>query len=356
MIETKRIVMATPELAGPGPAGGLGAAEHHVLEAAAARMRFDTTGATLLTPGVFRLPAADDGAGAVAKIHRLGTTREAALRQATVASWVLEHDIPTARPLGRPTSVRGQMVSFTRDLGPGRPADPEERAALLALLHALPAPTGLPLPETAPTASLQRRLDALPATVVNGDARKEVWTCLQMVERLWNHLEPLTRRRLVHGNTDPSHTVVGRDGIPNLINWTAAAIGPPGLDLASEAFRRDGFGADPRDYERFHAEYGHDITQDDTGRTYAVLAARAAAAGVITAAEHAVHDPQWRPEYLLRLSCLSALGDPARPYPWTWRAGSQLTVPPQPPACLPGPGGPARPDAQPGAESGQLPA
>ncbi|MFJ9523131.1 phosphotransferase family protein [Kitasatospora sp. NPDC101801] len=320
-----------PEVTEPGPPDELAATVRHALEVAASRRQFDTTGATPITVGVVRLPAAADGAGVIAKIHRTGTNREAALLEAAVASWVLEHGIPTARPLGLPTAVRSQMVSFSEDLGPGGTADPEERAVLLALLHALPTPTGLRLPQVAPAARLLRRLKALPVTVMNGAARREVWLHLQEVERLWKRREPLTRRRLIHGDINASNTVVGRDGIPRLINWRAAAVGPPGLDLATEAVRRDFFNADPRDYARFHTEYGHDITRDDTGRTYAVLAARAAAEGVITAAELAVHDPKWRPEYLLRLACLSGQGTPGFVYPWLWRTGSQLAPPPPPP-------------------------
>ncbi|MFI5527050.1 phosphotransferase [Kitasatospora sp. NPDC051853] len=328
---TAKPLPATPRSAAVGPIGDLDPTVLHVLEVAAERSRFNTAGATAITPTVFRLPAANGPSGVIAKIHPPGTAREALLRQTRIATWAADNHVPTARPIGRPTSVHGTLVTFTHDIGPGRHTDPEERAALLALLHALPAPTTLGLPDVAPTARLLRRLEAVRPSMVTDSAFRQLWIHLQQVERLWRHSEPLTRRRVVHGDLDPSNTVVGRDGIPHLINWHAAAVGPPALDLAAEAFRRDAFGSDPREYERFHAEYGHDVTKDDTGRTYETLAARAAAEGVITAAEHVTRDRWWLPEYLERLACLVGQGSPEFTYPWGWQASPRLTTLPDSP-------------------------
>ncbi|MFJ8043807.1 phosphotransferase [Kitasatospora sp. NPDC096147] len=298
----------------------------HALEVACARRGHDTAGAVVLQNGfnqVLRLPHAAGGRGVIAKLHRPGTRREAAERQAAVASWVLEHRVPTARPLGRPTAVRGLMVSFTEDLGPGRQADPDELAVLLHLLHDLPLPDGMPA--YAPTARLLRRLAAVPASVMTPAARSEVRLRLEEVERRWWTAEPLTRRHLIHGDVGPANTLVDRRGVPHLIDWETAAAGPPALDLGACATRRDHYNANPRDYQRICAGYGTDITDDDC--TYQVLATRAACSGVIVAAELAASRPEWRPQYLLRLACLSALGDPGCPYPWTWQGGSQLVAP-----------------------------
>ncbi|GAA1162083.1 uncharacterized protein YeaO (DUF488 family) [Kitasatospora gansuensis] len=312
----------------------------YALDVTCARRGHDTTRATVLQNGfnqVVRLPHAADGQGVVAKIHKPGTRREAVDRQVLAASWALAHRVPTARPLGRPTAVGGLLVSFTEDLGPGRPADPEERAVLLALLHAAPIPDRWP--DYVPAARLLRRLAGVPSTVVPDSARREVRQRLEEVGRRWEKSDLLTRRHLIHGDAGAANTVVDRFGIPHLVDWETAAAGPPAVDLAAAACLRDHFGHDPREYRRFAAEYGTDITRHPD--IYHVLAVRAACAGVIVAAEAAITRPQWQPEYLRRLACLSGLDTSGSSYPWSWRPGSQITAPHEVTGRSPETGGPA---------------
>src|SRR5690606_5644345 len=79
------------------------------------------------------------GAGdLVVKVGRDAELLERARRGLEIARWLAEEGVPAVRPAER---VDGHLVTVWHRLpGPVRPAEPRDVAALLRLVHALPAP------------------------------------------------------------------------------------------------------------------------------------------------------------------------------------------------------------------------
>ncbi|MFB8235539.1 phosphotransferase family protein [Kitasatospora purpeofusca] len=305
------------------PAGEAALAE------AAGMTGLDPTGAIVLQHRqhtVVRLPRATGRSSAVAKIYRPGEDYLAVQRQSMAAHWLRDSGVMTARPLGEPAVTRqGRVVSFSEDLGDGGPVSSAQLALLLSALHALPVPGHLGLPVLDPAGQLLDRIAALPRRVLAPEDRRLLRGQVTAAGRRWStHVWP-GDPVVVHGDLNTFNTMLSPAG-PALLDLESLAVGPALYDLAFIAWTRDGFAADPREYEDFRAVYGVDVTTVQHGAAYQLLARLRAACGVVIALEAATRDPAWLPEVAHRTACLRRqdAGPPA--YPWDWTGGERAAV------------------------------
>jgi aminoglycoside phosphotransferase (APT) family kinase protein len=269
------------------------------VNAAARILDLDPAGHTVLkftNNAVLRLPQA----GVVVRIAGSAAVGERAQRVVQVARLLQRHGVPAVRLFdsagqtddGQPMLVRGHEVTVWHDVRPVREPVPEDLAALLKAVHAVPmaapaAPrvparrgrsrrpsvpgqnTGpipvpaseapMPLVRWGPVAGIRRRIASA------GQLAREDLAFLQaetdaVAEELvaLNELEPLQPAGLIHGDSFLGNVIVGEDG-PLLCDFDSTCWGPREWDLtpiAVGALRFD-YGGDPA--ARFAAAYGHDV-------------------------------------------------------------------------------------------------
>ncbi|MCX4758675.1 phosphotransferase [Kitasatospora purpeofusca] len=337
------------------PAGQAALAE------AAGMIGLDPTGAVVLQHRkhtVVRLPRATGRASAVAKIYKSGEDRCAVQRQTTAAHWLRDNGVMTARPLSEPAVTRqGRLVTFSEDLGDGGPVSCTQLAHLLLALHALPVPEHLCLPVTDPARQLLARIAALPRRVLAPADRHWLHGQVTAAGHQWSTHPWPQAPVVVHGDLNTFNTLLSPGYGPALLDLESLATGPALYDLAFIAWTRDGFAADPREYEDFRTAYGVDVTTVQHGAAYRVLARLRAACGVVIALEAASRDPAWLPEATHRTACLRRQGEGPATYPWDWnsreravlRPGRRAAADPAvdgPGGCAPAPDGP--PSSTPG--------
>ncbi|MCG6496897.1 aminoglycoside phosphotransferase family protein [Kitasatospora sp. A2-31] len=307
-----------------GASRALDPAGEAALAEAAGIIGFDPAGAVVLQHRqhtVVRLPRATGRAFVVAKIYKPGEDNSAVQRQTTAAHWLRDNGVMTARPLGAPAVTRqGRLVTFSEDLGDGGPVSSADLAHLLSTLHSLPVPEHLRLPVLDPARQLLTRIAALPRRVLAPADRH--WLCGQVTAagHQWStHLWP-GDPVAVHGDLNTFNTMQSPGYGPALLDLESLSLGPALYDLAFIAWTRDGFAADPREYENFRTAYGLDVTTVQHGAAYRVLARLRAACGVVIALEAASHDPAWVPEAAHRTACLRRQGTGLAAYPWEWNS------------------------------------
>ncbi|MFE3876734.1 phosphotransferase family protein [Kitasatospora sp. NPDC059146] len=286
-----------------------GEATQRALMDACAQTGIDATGALLiraLDNGIWRLPG-----GIVARIHQPGT-ETSALNEIRGAYWLYGNHIPV--PLPRrpaPVTAAGRPVTFWSDLGAGGPANPAQAARILRDLHRLPTPTDFTLPSYNPFARFRAQIAAARTTP---GAKAWLTEHAARLREQWLTLDWPTSTCVIHGDAGPGNTMYTTTG-PHLIDLERLSIGHPEWDLATAAWHRDVFGADPDDYTAFHLVYGNDVT---SWSGYRLISDVRSLCATLFALRHAPASTEARAEADHRLACLRGMAG-SDPRPWTAR-------------------------------------
>ncbi|GGZ95035.1 aminoglycoside phosphotransferase [Streptomyces subrutilus] len=255
----------------------------------------------------WRLPT-----GVIARIARPGQL-DAATRELRVARWLLDHNIPTVRPLclPQPAQAAGRPVTFWEELPPHEHGSTTEVARTLKALHALPLPA-FDVGRLDPFVRIPQRLAA--ATTLDERDRHWLLALQADLSQRWTRGLPAgLPPAVVHGDAWPGNIVRTAQGTV-LMDLERCAVGPREWDLTSTAVRARTTGAvSPADYEQFCEAYGHDVTQWDG---YEVLAGARELRMVTYAAQHAATHPAWQQQAQYRVDCLRGRHGPR---PWQWR-------------------------------------
>ncbi len=264
------------------------------VNAAARILGLDPAGHTILkftNNAVLRLP----GAGVVVRIAGSAAVGDRAQRVVDIARLLERHSVPAVRLAqtdDQPMLVRGHEVTVWHDVRPVRDPAPDDLAALLKAVHAVPVaapaaptvparrgrsrrpsvpgqntgPISVPVSQPSvqlvrwgPVAGIRRRIASA------GQIPREDLAFLQaetdaVAEELvaLNELGPLLPAGLIHGDSFLGNIIVGADG-PVLCDFDSTCWGPREWDLtpiAVGALRFD-YGGDLA--ARFAAAYGYDV-------------------------------------------------------------------------------------------------
>ncbi|WP_241833033.1 phosphotransferase enzyme family protein [Streptomyces caatingaensis] len=254
-------------------------------------------GATLLALGENAVFAVG---GLVAKVGRHASLRDRALRELRVASWLAESGVPAVRP-AEPDVVMadGHPVTLWHRLPEAvRPAGPEDLAALLRLVHALPGPDfGLPAREL--LGGVERWLRLAGSAIDPADAdylreRRDGFAAAAAA------LVPRLTPGPLHGDALPRNVHVGPSG-PVLVDLETFSADLREHDLVVMALSRDRYGLDPRAYDAFVRAYGWDVREWEG---CAVLRGARETASCAWVAQHAPGNPAALAEFRRRVGSL----------------------------------------------------
>ncbi|MGW8782934.1 phosphotransferase enzyme family protein [Streptomyces sp. NPDC055796] len=236
----------------------------------------------------------------VVKVGREAALLERAERELAVAAWLEAAGVPAVRaaePKAR--LAAGHPVTVWHRLpDPVRPAGPEDLAALLRQVHALPAaPFALPARDLLGGVERWLRLagEAVdPADAAYLRARRDAYA--GEVAALAPHLPPGP----IHGDALPRNVHVGPDG-PVLVDLETVSADLREHDLVVMALSRDRYGLPARSYEDFVAAYGWNV-RDWEG--CAVLRGARETASCAWVAQHAPANPKALAEFRRRVASL----------------------------------------------------
>ncbi|KIF06145.1 aminoglycoside phosphotransferase, partial [Streptomyces sp. RSD-27] len=248
----------------------------------------------------------------VVKVGREAGLLERAERELAVSGWLAAAGVPAVRAAEPgPRLVAGHPVTLWHRLpGAVRPAGPEDLAALLRPLHALPAPPFV-LPARDLLGGVERWLRLAGEAVDPQDAaylraRRDAYA--GEVAALTPHLTPGP----IHGDALPRNVHVGPDG-PVLVDLETVSADLREHDLVVMALSRDRYGLPAADYEAFTAAYGWDVR---AWEGCALLRGARETASCAWVAQHAPANPQALAEFRRRVASLRD-GDPeVRWYPF----------------------------------------
>lgn len=248
----------------------------------------------------------------VVKVGREAGLLERAERELAVSGWLAAAGIPAVRAAeSGPRLVAGHPVTLWHRLpGAARPAGPEDLAALLRPLHALPAPP-FALPARDLLGGVERWLRLAGEAVDPQDAaylraRRDAYA--GEVAALTPHLPAGP----IHGDALPRNVHVGPDG-PVLVDLETVSADLREHDLVVMALSRDRYGLPAADYEAFTAAYGWDVR---AWEGCAVLRGARETASCAWVAQHAPANPRALAEFRRRVASLRD-GDPeVRWYPF----------------------------------------
>ncbi|MEU9720780.1 aminoglycoside phosphotransferase family protein [Streptomyces sp. NPDC047976] len=250
--------------------------------------------------------------GLVVKVGREAALLERAQRELAVAGWLAEAGIPAVRAAEpEPRLIGGHPLTVWHRLpDPVRPAGPEDLAALLRQLHALPAPS-FALPARDLLGGVERWLrlagDAVdPADAAYLRARRDAYA--GEVAALTPHLAPGP----VHGDALPRNVHVGPDG-PVLVDLETVSSDLREHDLVVMALSRDRYGMPAAAYEAFTAAYGWDVREWEG---CAVLRGARETASCAWVAQHAPASPKALAEFRRRVASLRDGDTEARWHPF----------------------------------------
>ncbi|MEU1277067.1 aminoglycoside phosphotransferase family protein [Streptomyces sp. NPDC005805] len=241
----------------------------------------------------------------VVKVGRDPSLLPRAERELTVAGWLAEAEVPAVRAAEpEPRTAEGHPVTLWHGLPDAvRPAAPADLAALLRLVHALPAPP-FALPPRELLGGVERWLrlagDAIdPADAAYLRERRDGFTAAAAA------LVPQLPPGPVHGDALPRNVHVGPDG-PVLVDLETFSSDLREHDLVVMALSRDRYGLDPAAYDSFTEAYGWDVRTWDG---CAVLRGARETASCAWVAQHAPSDPKALAEFRRRVASLRD-GDP----------------------------------------------
>lgn len=237
---------------------------------------------------------------------------ERAERELAVADWLAASGVPAVRAAEpKVRTVDGHPVTLWRRLPDAvRPAGPADLAALLRLVHALPAPP-FELPRRELLGGVERWLRIAGDAIDPADAdylRERRDGFATAAAALTPHLAPGP----IHGDALPRNVHVGPDG-PVLVDLETFSTDLREHDLVVMALSRDRYGMAPEAYDTFTATYGWDV-RDWSG--CAVLRGARETASCAWVAQHAPTNPKALTEFRRRVASLRD-GDPeVRWYPF----------------------------------------
>ncbi|GAA1895998.1 aminoglycoside phosphotransferase family protein [Streptomyces durmitorensis] len=251
--------------------------------------------------------------GSVVKVGRAAPELlDRARRELRVARWLEESGVPAVRAAEEePRLVDGHPVTVWHRLPQAvRPAEPRDLAALLRLVHALPAP-GFELPRRELLGGVERwlRLAGDAIDVEDADYLRER---RDGFEAAASALAPRLAPGPIHGDALPRNVLVGADG-PVLVDLETFSADLREHDLVVMALSRDRYGLPADAYDGFVAEYGWDVREWEG---CAVLRGARETASCAWVAQHAPSNPKALAEFRRRVASLRD-GDPAvRWYPF----------------------------------------
>ncbi|MER6388228.1 aminoglycoside phosphotransferase family protein [Streptomyces sp. NPDC001523] len=236
----------------------------------------------------------------VAKVGREAALLERAERELAVAGWLAEAGVPAVRA-AEPSArlVAGHPVTLWHRLPAAvRPAGPEDLAALLRLIHALPAPS-FALPARDLLGGVERWLRFAGGAVDPADAaylraRRDAYA---------GEVAALTPRLPlgpIHGDALPRNVHVGPDG-PVLVDLETVSSDLREHDLVVMALSRDRYGLPAASYEAFVTTYGWDVREWEG---CAVLRGARETASCAWVSQHAPDNPKALAEFRRRVASL----------------------------------------------------
>lgn len=293
-------------------------APHEILRAAAKANRLDAEGAAIIRDGSNTLYLLRNSI--VARVGRPGTV-QIAKKEIRVSRWLADNGVPVIHALDdldQPTIIHNHPVTWWEPLPPHRPATPAELATALRVLHDLPIPPNLELPQHDPFADLERRIED--SHEIPRDHIRWLSSYLDDLSHQYKTLTPTSGGNLcvIHGDAwqgniaVPTHTA---NTVPVILDLENVSIGKPEWDLLPIAVDYIDFGRINADeYKSFTDAYnGPDVTHWDGFRTLASLQELRWLCFILTKTNTS-HDAAT--EALHRIACLH--GD--IPRPWSWRA------------------------------------
>ncbi|MFI5619419.1 phosphotransferase enzyme family protein [Streptomyces sp. NPDC051567] len=236
----------------------------------------------------------------VVKVGREAGLLARAERELAVAGWFAESGIAAVRAAEPvPRLVDGHPVTLWHRLPDAvRPAGPEDLAALLREVHALPAPP-FDLPARDLLGGVERWLRLAGDTVDPADAaylraRRDAYA--EEVAGLTPHLP----RGPVHGDALPRNVHVGPDG-PVLVDLETVSADLREHDLVVMALSLDRYGLPAGSYEAFVRAYGWDVR---AWEGCAVLRGARETASCAWVSQHAPANPKALAEFHRRVNSL----------------------------------------------------
>lgn len=209
------------------------------------------------------------------------------------------------------TLVDGHPVTYWHRLPEAvRPAGPEDLAALLKLIHALPEPP-FALPRRELLGGVERWLRLARDAVSAPDAeylrgRRDAFAAAATA------LEPHLPRGPIHGDALTRNVHVGPDG-PVLVDLETFSSDLREHDLVVMALSRDRYGLSPEAYDTFVSVYGWDV-RDWEG--CAVLRGSRETASCAWVSQHAPGNPAALKEFRRRIASLRDKDATVRWYPF----------------------------------------
>ncbi|MCF2535858.1 MULTISPECIES: phosphotransferase enzyme family protein [Streptomyces] len=250
--------------------------------------------------------------GLVVKVGRDAELLERARRELRIALWLADAGVPAVRA-AEPEAllVDGHPVTVWHRLPDAvRPAEPRDLAALLRIVHALPAPP-FTLPPRELLGGVERWLrlagDAIdPADAAYLRERRDGFA--EAAARLTPRLTPGP----IHGDALPRNVHVGPDG-PVLVDLETFSADLREHDLVVMALSRDRYGLPAASYEEFTDTYGWDVREWDG---CAVLRGARETASCAWVAQHAPSNPKALEEFRRRVASLRDGDETVRWYPF----------------------------------------
>ncbi|MFE7126384.1 aminoglycoside phosphotransferase family protein [Streptomyces sp. NPDC057617] len=223
-----------------------------------------------------------------------------ARRETTVAAWLAECGVPAVRAAEpEPRSVDGHPVTLWHRLPDAvRSAGPADLAALLRLVHALPAPV-FALPHRELLGGVERWLRIAGEAIDPADAeylRSRRDGFAEAAATLTPHLPPGP----VHGDALPRNVHVGPDG-PVLMDLETFSLDFREHDLVVMALTRDRYGLPAEEYDTFTETYGWDVR---AWPGCPVLRGARETASCAWVAQHAPTNPRALTEFRRRVASL----------------------------------------------------
>ncbi|MYU24211.1 aminoglycoside phosphotransferase family protein [Streptomyces sp. SID8352] len=280
-----------------------------VLDAAGVLPGPAVRGARLLALGENAVFAAGDLA---VKVGRDAELLLRARRELAVSAWLAAEGVPAVRA-AEPEAllVGGHPVTVWHRLAdPVRPTEPRDVAALLRLVHALPAP-GFALPPRELLDGVERWLRLAGDTVDPEDAaylraRRDGFAAAAAA------LTPRLAPGPIHGDALPRNVHIGPDG-PVLVDLETFSSDLREHDLVVMALSRDRYGLPAEAYDAFTSTYGWDVREWDG---CAVLRGARETASCAWVAQHAPGNPKALTEFRRRVASLRDEDPAVRWYPF----------------------------------------
>ncbi|MGW3728470.1 phosphotransferase enzyme family protein [Streptomyces sp. NPDC000851] len=236
----------------------------------------------------------------VVKVGRDAELFDRARRELGIAVWLAEAGVPAVRA-AEPEAllVEGHPVTVWRRLpDPVRPAEPQDLAELLRVVHALPTPS-FELPPRELLGGVERWLrlagDAIdPADAAYLRERRDGFAAA--AGGLPPHLPPGP----IHGDALPRNVHVGPDG-PALVDLETFSADLREHDLVVMVLSRDRYGVPAAAYDSFVEAYGWDVREWEG---CSVLRGARETASCAWVAQHAPSNPKALVEFRRRVASL----------------------------------------------------